>query len=154
MKDYKKYIEKERRIARTMIRPMNVYRIINYRTVEGDYRRFVGEDYTLVFVLGIHEGKISCIKISELEPAAFFGWLRDLVNIRPGVSIDDIRRLEEILVRQVDRSGKRIFEQYVKESTLVYKHKKDPVYRTYTISGIKYAMEVDLKKSLLKAYYG
>lgn len=154
MKDYTKYIESERRIARTLIRPMNIYRISSYRDVGGDFRRLIGRDYTLIFVIGIHGGKLSCIKITELEPEEFFGWLRTIVNIRTDMSIDEMKRLEDILVKRNDVTGKRIFEEYVKNSTLVYKNKKEPAYRTYILSGISYVMEVTLKKSILKLYYG
>ena len=72
MKDYKPYIERESRISRSSIRPLNVYRIRNYRTVKGDFKRLEGDDTSYIFVIGIQEGKLHSIKLNDIEPREFF----------------------------------------------------------------------------------
>lgn len=154
MRLYKPYIERARRVARTMIRPMNIYRIVLYRTVDDDLRRHVGEEHVFVFVIGVYDGKVNCLKISELNPMMFFTWLKNLVRVRSSAAIDKSNRLDEIMVREADRSGMSIFNRYVKNSPIVYDNQRNPIYRTYVVTGIKYGMEITLKKSILKAFYG
>ena len=150
---YTPFIEKEVRAPRSSIQPMNIYRISSYKTVEGKLKSMGGSQSALVFVIGLHpnpltEKQINCLKISEIEPNDFLRWLKRIVDPRKKDNIDEHKHLSELLIRS-DKTGQKLFEQYVKPSGIVYK-KSNSIYRTYDLGGIRYAQEVHFNKDILK----
>jgi hypothetical protein len=147
---YKPFIERETRVGKTAIRPRNVYRISSYKYEKNGQKSLTGNKSSLIFVIGIYDKKLICLKISELEPEKFFQWLYTVVRKSEIPKIDEIQRLEDLIVES-DRGGKRLFEAYVEKSTIVY-NRPNPIYRTYNLDNIIYIQEVQFEKSYLKEY--
>jgi hypothetical protein len=151
--DYKPLIESEGRVSRSQVKPLNVYRISSYKTTDGKLKSMGGNDSSLIVVIGLiplalNDMKINALKISELPPEKFFRWLKGLRKPLDRINIDEYRSLNELLI-DTDRSGKVLFERYVKPSPIVY-GLKDSIYRTYNFTGIRYISEVRFKTEVLK----
>jgi hypothetical protein len=147
---YKPFIANEMRVGKQTIRPRNVYRISSYKYSKDGQKSLTGNKSSLIFVIGIYDKKLICLKISELKPEKFFQWLYTVVRKSEIPKIDEIQKLEELLVES-DRGGKSLFTGYVEKSPIVYK-RKDPIYRTYNLDSIIYIQEVQFEKSYLKEY--
>ena len=150
---YKQFIENEVRVSKALIEPMNIYRISSYVNTDGDVSAKAGNNSDLIFVIGTFptpqlDKKINCLKINGIHPDKFTKWLKRLVDKRKIDNIDEIVHLKELLI-PTDKTGKRIFEQYVKPSTIVY-NLNESIYRTYNTTGIRYIQEVFLTKDKLK----
>ena len=148
---YKPLIESEEKVGKTLIRPRNIYRINSYKYIDGTTKTLAGIDSTIVFVIGITPDKLlCCIKISLIKPDIFFKWLKKL--FAAGKNEQDVNNaalLEELLIFDT-RKGEKIFNQFVKSSP-IYK-KNPPIYRTYSINGIKSIEKVTIKKSVILQY--
>jgi len=147
---YKKFIQSEVRASKQSISPMNLYRISTYKTVDGKLKSEPGDKSSIVFVTGLHPNPqkdklINCLKVSELPPLEFMGWLKKLVN--KNVKLEEIVRLSDLLIK-TEPTGKRLFEQYVKPSNIVY-NLKESIYRTYNVTGIIYIQEIFLKEDTI-----
>ena len=59
-RQYQKFLRPEKRISRSEIRPRNIYRIVTYKG--GNPPNKQGAEARYVFVLGIVNKKIHCIK--------------------------------------------------------------------------------------------
>ena len=149
---YKKFIESEEKVAKALISPRNIYRINTYKYVDGTTKTLGGVDSALVFVIGITPDKLlCCIKINLLKPDIFFKWLTKLFAAgKDEKDVNEAEMLEELLVFDT-RKGEKIFNQFVKTSPLY--RKNPPIYRTYSIKGIKNIEKVTLKKSVILQYY-
>ena len=77
---YKPFIEKEERIAKNNIKPLEIYRISTYKYADGDIKSLAGINSALVFSIGIYEKKFNCIKLSEIRPDMFFKFMAKLKN--------------------------------------------------------------------------
>jgi hypothetical protein len=145
---YKPLIEAEQPLAKTLVRPRNIYKITSYTYKEGKTKSLAGVDTSLVFVIGISPDKIvSCIKISLIKPDIFFKWLKTLV--RAGLSEDELQNAESLddIIILDNRDGQKIFNQFVKRSRLYTQ--TPPAYRTYLLKNIKNIEEVTFKKQIL-----
>lgn len=149
---YKKFIEGEEAVGKTLIRPRNIYRINTYKYVDGTTKTLAGVDSTLVFVIGITPDKLlCCLKISLIKPDIFFKWLTKLFAAgKDEKDVDTAETLDELLVFDT-RKGEKIFNQFVKTHPIY--RKNPPIYRTYSIKGIKNIEKVTLKKSVILEYY-
>ena len=148
---YKNLIESETKLSKSQIKPRNIYRILVYEYADGDKKSLSGPKATLVFVIGIFEKQLFCLKISEIKPDKFFKWLKKVFKTTlTDEDIDKAEHLMEVLVLG-DKSGKKIYSSYVKPSPIA-KGVINP-YRTYNLSGITIVQEVKIKKELLKQYY-
>jgi len=146
LKDYDKYIETERRVPRLKIEQTNIYRISTYRDRNDKVqRRSNGDNSSLIFVIGIHDSRVNCLKLNEIPTDVFFKFLKRMVV--PTVKLESIESLHEGLVNS-DRSGKRIFEKYVKPNKTIYNPKYN-AYRSYNVDGLTYVQEVFLKPETL-----
>ena len=149
--EYEKHIELERRIARVKIKPNNIYRISTYRDRDGDvHRRSNGDNSSLIFVIGIYEGRVNCLKLNEIPSDVFFKFAKRMVV--PTVELSDIKILSDALVNTT-QSGKRIFERYVKPNKSIY-NPKYGAYRSYNLKGLSYVQEVFLKPRTLEKKLG
>lgn len=146
---YKKFIDKEERASKASLQPRNLYRISSYDYADGEPRSLAGINSSLIFVFGIHEKKLNCLKLNDVKPEKFEKWLPTI--LKPALKeseIDEMKMLDEILIDS-DRSGARLFESKIK-SNPIYLNEPRP-YRTYNINGLRMIQEVKLKKEFLKS---
>jgi hypothetical protein len=150
--EYKKFIQSEQSVSKTLVRPRNIYRINSYKYSDGTTKSLTGQESSLVFVLGITpDKKLVCIKFSLIKPDTFFRWLKKLFikDLNEEV-IKETLKLENLLILS-DRGGKKLFSSFVKTHPIY--NKEPDVYRTYNLSGIKSVEEITLKPDILLKYY-
>ena len=148
---YRNLIESEKKVSKALIKPRNIYRILVYEYADGTTKSLAGPKATLVFVIGVFQKQIFCLKISEIKPDKFFIWLKSifqksLTNER----IDESKKLEEITIRS-DRNGSTLFSRYISGRPILTQGKNP--YRTYNMDGIRQISEVVIKKDTLKEYF-
>ncbi len=151
---YNQLISESGKIAKSLIKPKNIYKITSYKYIDGTTKTLTGTDTALVFVTGISTNRktITGIKITLIRPELFFNWLTRL--FKKGLSEESFKdnlELSELLVK-TDNAGKAIFNSFLKGST-IYKQNESP-YRTYTMTGIKSIESVFFKTEILKKAYG
>ena len=147
--EYKKYIESEIRSSKSMLEPGNLYRISSYDYSDGETRSLAGINSSIIFVFGIYEKKLNCLKLNEVKTDKFKTWLQTI--LKQGLKSEDIdymKTLDEIII-PTDRAGNRLFESKIKGKP-IYINDPRP-YRTYTIDGLKYIQEIKLKKDFIKS---
>lgn len=146
---YNKFIDKEVRTSKSLINPGNLYRISSYDYADGESRSLAGANSSLIFVFGIHEKKVNCLKLNEVSTDVFKSWLKTLIKpTTKKEDIDSIKKLEEIIIES-DIQGNKLFESKIKGKP-IYNTNPRP-YRTYNIEGLKYIQEVKLKADFLKS---
>jgi hypothetical protein len=111
-----------------------------------------GDRSSLVFLVGVYphpkkDRLLNCLKISEIPPHKFFTWVRGLRNDITATDIST-NRLNRWLIKG-DKEGKRLFEQHIKPSPIVY-NLKESIYRTYDVEGIYHIQEVFFDINILK----
>jgi hypothetical protein len=147
--EYKKYIESEVRTSKSMLEPGNLYRISSYEYSDGESRSLAGVNSSIIFVFGIYEKKINCLKLNEVKTDKFKSWLQSI--LKQGLKsedIDSMKSLDELII-QSDRAGNKLFESKIKGKP-IYINDPRP-YRTYTIDGLKFIQEIKLKKDFIKS---
>jgi hypothetical protein len=147
---YKRFIEKEDSVSKILVRPKNIYKIVYYEYADGTVKTLSGPKTSYVFVIGIYDKKLVCLKISEIRPDKFFLWLKSifqksLTNER----IDESKRLDEIIIRS-DRNGSTLYNRYVSGKPILTQSKNP--YRTYNMDGIRQISEIIINKDTLKEY--
>jgi hypothetical protein len=151
---YKPFIQKEERIAKPYIKPLEIYRISTYKYADGDIKSLAGIKSALVFSIGIYDKKFNCIKLSEIRPDLFFKFMKKLKNKSlTEQQIDEKEFLYDLMTEYgSDKSGKVIYDRYIKNSTefKALKATTNP-YRTYNLEGLIYIQRVTLKKDFLKS---
>jgi hypothetical protein len=148
---YLPFIDTEEAVAKTLVRPRNIYKIISYEYIDGKTKTLTGPKTSYVFVLGIFEKKLNCIKISEVRPERFFDWFKTI--FRKSLTEEKLmeaERLEDLIILG-DRQGNKLFNSYVKGKQ-IYNQNPCP-YRTYNLDGIKQISEIKFKKEILKEHY-
>lgn len=141
---YNKYIITQKRIGRNVIKPQRIYNISLYRS---EYDRTSTGKTSMVFVTGIFEGKLNCVKLNDIEPKVFFKWIGKLKTpVKKRLS--EIRQLEDGL-KKTDSTGRMIFNNYLKQNAKIY---NSDTYRTYTKDRIQYVSEVILKPEVFLKY--
>ena len=144
---YLKLVESQKIVPKTSLAPKNIYKITTYEYADGTKKSFSGTKTSLVFVIGIYDKKISCLKISEMPSSIFFNWLKTIsIKNLEEERIDELQTLDEIMIRS-DRPGNKIFNSYIKSNT-IYNRNPNP-YRTYIIKNIGSVSEIKLKKEVL-----
>ena len=149
---YRRFIEKDDDpISKTLVRPKNIYKIIYYQYADGTSKSLSGPETTYVFVIGIYDKKLVCLKISEIQPDKFFIWLKSIFqNSLTNKKIDESNKLEEITIRS-DRNGSTLYSRYISGKAIITQTKNP--YRTYNMDGIRQISEVVIKKDTLKEYF-
>jgi hypothetical protein len=135
-------------IQHVKLNPQNFYRISRYETVSGDTKSLVGNESSLIFAIGIFENKVNCIKLNEIRPELFLGWVPTI--LRPAikeVDIDEYESTRDIVIKN-NITGNNLFESKIRNKP-IYNTNPRP-YRTYDLSGLKYIQEIKLKKQILK----
>lgn len=148
---YKSLIESEKRASKSSLITRNVYRISSYEFTDGDQKSLTGQNSSLIFLIGIYDKKLICLKISEVRPDIFFKWLKTIqLKDLTAQKIDESKSLNELIILD-SPTGNKIFDGYVKGKS-IYNIKPSP-YRTYKLEGVKYIQEVNFKKDVLKSFY-
>lgn len=148
---YLPFIETEEMVSKTLIRPRNLYKIVSYEYVDGKTKTLAGPKTSYVFVLGIFEKKLNCIKISEVRPERFFAWFKTIFKKSlTEEKVMESERLEDLIIFG-DRQGNKLFNTYVKGKQ-IYLQNPCP-YRTYNLDGIRQISEIKFKKEILKEHY-
>ena len=148
---YRPFIEKEDSISKILIRPKNVYKIVYYEYADGVAKTLSGPKTAYVFVIGIYDKKLVCLKISEMRPDKFFLWLKTIFQKSlTDKRIDESKRLDEITIRS-DRNGSTLYSRYISGKAIITQTKNP--YRTYNMDGIRQISEVVIKKDTLKEYF-
>ena len=132
-----------------MLEPGNLYRVSSYEYSDGEARSLSGANSSIIFVFGIYEKKINCLKLNEVKTDKFKSWLQSI--LKQGLKsedIDSMKSLDELII-QSDRAGNKLFESKIKGKP-IYINDPRP-YRTYTIDGLKFIQEIKLKKDFIKS---
>jgi len=146
---YSRFIDKEARISKSLITPGNLYRISSYSYSDGEARAQTGPNSSLVFVFGIHEKKLNCLKLNDVSPDIFKNWLKTLLKSDlKSEDIDSMKKLEDIIIES-DMQGNKLFESKIKGKSIYNTNPR--LYRTYNIAGLNYIQEVKLKSDFLKS---
>ena len=147
-RQYTKFLKPERRIHRSEIRPRNIYRITTYRG--GNPPTKTAEESRYVFVIGILDKKIHCIKINPINPLHFTQLIGRLRDKRLPLSSD--LRLE-LMLKKFDRTGNSLFDGYIKNNKNVYR-KDFNNYRTYFLDKIQNVYEIRFEQDILENLFG
>lgn len=147
---YVKLFEFGKRVQKGYLKlnPRNFYRISKYEYADGDVKSMTGNNSSLIFVLGVHDEKVNCIKLNEVDLEVFMRWFPTM--IKPTIKAEDVDAMEMIsdLIIDGDRSGKTLFESKVKGKTIYNKNPRP--YRTYNLDGLQYIQEIKLKAETIK----
>ena len=145
---YLPFIESEYKIGKGLVKPRNIYKIQSYEYADGTVKTMTGVKASYVFVIGIYNKQLTCVKFSEVTPTIFKLWFKDL--FKRGLKekeIDEAKELSELL-HKGNRTGGSFFSSYIKSET-IYKG-KIPTYRTYLLDNINQIKAVNLKKDFIK----
>jgi hypothetical protein len=147
---YVKLFEFGKRVQKTYLKlnPRNFYRVSRYEYADGDVKSLTGKNSSLIFVIGIYEDKVNCIKLNDVRLEIFLRWFPTL--LKPIVTEADVDTMEAVsdLIIDVDRSGKTLFESKIKGRS-IYNANPRP-YRTYNLDGLQYIQQISLKNEILK----
>ena len=152
---YKGMMNKGSRVAKTLLQPYGIYKISTYKYTEGARENLRGDEETLIFITGIYQGKVSALKLSNIEPTKFLNWFKALSggNDERMLELTNSTKipLYELAV-PLDKGGNKVYDSYIKTN----KHfvAKGAAYRTYSLGGIQHATEFYLKPATIKQYYG
>ena len=95
---YRGLMDSGTRVSKGKIKPYGIYKISTYKYVDTGRTTLKGADETLIFVTGIYEGKVSALKLSNIEPTIYvscFGKLPTIVSTPVG---DIIKILSPTLI--------------------------------------------------------
>jgi len=148
---YKPFIESEKSVSKTLILPRNVYRITSYKYSDGEQKSLSGDKASLVFVTGIFDKKIYCVKISEVKPDMFFKWLKTIMlkNLKEE-DFSNLKLLENLTIK-TDKAGKRLYSTLKGKSII---NQNIPSFRTYILPNIKQISLVEFKMEAIEKVYG
>jgi hypothetical protein len=143
-RQYKSFLKPEKRVPRSQIRPRNIYRITTYRG--GNPITKSGEDARYVFVIGIIDDKVHCIKLNPIRPIEFTMFIRKLRDRRIPIGSDQAL---ELLLKKFSRDGNSLFESFVKNNPKIYSSQLKN-YRTYILEKITNAYEIRFEEDFLR----
>ena len=143
-RQYQSFLKPERRVPRSQIRPRNIYRITTYRG--GDPITKSGEDARYVFVIGIIDEKVHCIKLNPIRPLDFTVFINKLRDKRIPIGSDQAL---ELLLKRFSRDGNALFESFVKNNSKIYSPQLKN-YRTYILDKITNAYEIRFEEDFLR----
>jgi hypothetical protein len=130
------------------LNPKNFYRISRYEYSNGDIKSMPGRDSSLIFVIGVFDDIVNCLKLNEVRPEIFLQFVSKI--LKSGIKsemIDNMNQFSDIVIPG-DKSGKLLFESKIKTNK-IYNLKPTP-YRTYNLGGIKYIQKIELKGDIIK----
>ena len=147
---YVKLFEFGKRVQKGYLKlnPRNFYRVSRYEYADGDVKSLTGNNSSLIFVLGVHDEKVNCIKLNEVGLEIFKRWFPTL--IKPTIKSEEVDSMEMIsdLIIDGDITAYSLHVQ-VEKTNAIYKVNPRP-YRTYNLDGLQYIKEIKLKSETLK----
>lgn len=147
-RQYIQLLRPEKRIPRSEIRPRNIYRITTYRG--GQPATKGADEARYVFVIGIIDNKVHCIKLNPIKPLDFTNLIGKLRDKRQPVSAD--LRLEYML-KKFDRTGNNLFDAHIKNNNKIY-NRQFKNYRTYILENIVNVYEIRFEQPVLERLFG
>ena len=126
-RQYKAFLKPERRIGKSLIRPRNIYRITTYKGGEPATRS--GEDARYVFVIGIVDKKVHCIKLNPIKPIDFTTLIAKLRDKRIPIGSDQSKNNNKLYSRSLSN------------------------YRTYKIDNITNIYEIRFEQDFLQELF-
>ena len=147
-RQYKTFLQPEKRVPRSQIRPRNIYRITTYRGGEPPTRS--GEDARYIFVIGIVGNKVHAIKLNPIRPIDFTNFIGKLRDKRIPIGSDQAL---ELLLKRFSKDGSSLFESYIKNNTKLYSRSLSN-YRTYILSNIVNVYEIRFEEDVLRRLFG
>ena len=137
---YKELFKKGKTISRNNIKPRGIYKINSYSV--GDPKA----SQRFVFVVGIVENKIHCLKLNDIPPKDFISFLNRIRDKRIPIESDTpIRKL----FKKFSTEGTSLFEQYIKKDASIYSSKLNS-YRVYLEDRITTISEIQFEENLLR----
>ena len=146
-KQYTAFLKPERRVPRSQLKPRNIYRITTYRGGEPATRS--GEDARDVFVIGIVDKKLHCIKLNPIRPVDFTTFIGKLRDKRIPIGSDQALSL---LLKKFSSDGSGLFESYVKNNSKLYSRSLGN-YRTYKLESIVNVYEIRFEQEFLQELF-
>ena len=146
-RQYKAFLKPERRIGKSLIRPRNIYRITTYKGGEPATRS--GEDARYVFVIGIVDKKVHCIKLNPIKPIDFTTLIAKLRDKRIPIGSDQSL---ELLLKKFSKDGASLFSSFVKNNTKLYSRSLSN-YRTYKLNNITNIYEIRFEQDFLQELF-
>lgn len=146
-RQYKAFLKPERRIGKSLIRPRNIYRITTYKGGEPATRS--GEDARYVFVIGIVDKKVHCIKLNPIKPIDFTTLIAKLRDKRIPIGSDQSL---ELLLKKFSKDGNNLFSSFIKNNNKLYSRSLSN-YRTYKIDNITNIYEIRFEQDFLQELF-
>ena len=147
-RQYTKFLRPEKRIPRAQIRPRNIYRITTYK--DGDPPTQSADKARYVFVIGIVNNKVHCIKLNPIVPLHFTQLIGKLRDKR--LPLSSQLRLEDML-KKFAKDGNALFDSYIKGNQKLYRRDLKN-YRTYILDKIVNVYEIRFEQEVLENLFG
>jgi hypothetical protein len=148
---YSPKIKKTKKIASSLIKTNNIYRLVSYEYANGNVESQGGSRGTLIFVFGIYQKEIHAIKLNMVDPDIFFRWLKSSSNkivTQEMINESDLPSM----IKESDKTGKSFFTNRIKGKSI---YKIEPrAYRTYKLLNVKNIEQVYLKETFLEGVFG
>ncbi len=145
-REYKELLQPENRIPKDRIRPRNIFRISTYRG--GDPATKTGDDSRYVFVIGIVDDKVHCIKLNDIKPLDFTNLLFRMRDKRQPIKEENT--LSDLL-KTYSKDGQDLFEREIKKDSKVYLPKVS--YRIYKLDKIVNVWEIQFEPTILQKLF-
>lgn len=142
-RQYKELFKFGRFISRNDMKPRNIYRINTYLTGEPI------ADFRYIFVIGILEDSIHCLKLNDIPPKHFISFLNKIRDKR--IPITETTEIDTLL-RKFSRNGSDLFERYIKPDSHIYSNKLQ-AYRIYKKKKITTVQPITFEENLLREWF-
>tara|TARA_Y100000389_G_scaffold4048_1_gene3865 strand:+ start:1135 stop:1659 length:525 start_codon:yes stop_codon:yes gene_type:complete len=146
-RQYKSFLKPERRIGKSLIRPRNIYRITTYKGGQPATRS--GDDARYIFVIGIVDKMIHCIKLNPVKPIDFTTLIARLRDKRIPIGSDQSL---ELLLKKFSKDGNNLFTTYIKNNNKLYSRSLAN-YRTYKLDNITNIYEIRFEQDFLQELF-
>jgi hypothetical protein len=146
-REYKAFLKPEKRVGKSLIRPRNIYRITTYKG--GDPATKGGDDARYVFVIGIIDNKVHCIKLNPIKPIDFTSLIAKLRDKR--IPIAEELQLE-LMLKKFSKDGASLFSSYIKPNNKIYSRSLKN-YRTYKLDSITNVYEIRFEQDFLQELF-
>tara|TARA_B110000858_G_C17795571_1_gene472237 strand:+ start:926 stop:1450 length:525 start_codon:yes stop_codon:yes gene_type:complete len=143
-RQYKAFLRPEKRVPRSQIRPLNIYRITTYKG--GEPATKAGENARYIFVIGIVGNKVHAIKLNPIKPIDFTLFIGKLRDKRIPIGSDQAL---ELLLKKFSKDGSGLFESKIKNNSKIYSRSLSN-YRTYILSNIVNVYEIRFEEDFLR----
>jgi len=144
---YIKFLKPEKRIAKGQIKARNIYRITTYKG--GTPATKSGMEARYVFVIGIVDGKVHCLKLNPIKPVDFTNFVSKLRDSR--IPLTEDTRLS-LFLKKYSADGNDLFLTKVKNNTKIYSPSLKN-YRTYLLAKIQNVFEIRFEQDVLETLF-